>query len=67
MINATETIKQQPQERAHEESKPFCYGDYITVPIDEDGQAFCPKCGSDDLMRELPGVSVKMLVAVRKK
>jgi hypothetical protein len=42
MINATENIKKALEERAHEESRPFCYGDYITVPIDEDGQAFCP-------------------------
>ena len=59
MINATENIKKALEERAHEESRPFCYGDYITVPIDEDGQAFCPKCGSDDLMREVPGVGVE--------
>ncbi len=59
MINATENIKQTLEERAHEESRPFCYGDYITVSVDKDGQAFCPKCGSDDLMRELPGVGVE--------
>jgi hypothetical protein len=59
MINATENIKKALEERAHEESRPFCYGDYITVPIDEDGQAFCPKCASDDLMREVPGVGVE--------
>jgi hypothetical protein len=59
MINATEQIKQLLKEQAHEESRPFCYGDYITVAVDEAGNAFCPKCGSDDLVREVPGVGVE--------
>jgi hypothetical protein len=42
MINATEQIKQLLKEQAHEESRPFCYGDYITVAVDEAGNAFCP-------------------------
>jgi hypothetical protein len=33
--------------------------DYITVQPDEDGKAVCPKCGSDDLMREVDGVGVE--------
>lgn len=32
-------------------SMPFCYNDYI-----ECLEGCCPKCGSDDLMRMLPGV-----------
>lgn len=56
MINATEAIKEVLKQRAHDESRPFCYSDYITVKVDEQGNALCPKCGSDDLMRELEGV-----------
>ena len=36
---------------AFKRSKPFCYNDYIECP---DGR--CSKCGSDDLMRLVPGV-----------
>lgn len=32
-------------------SIPFCYGDYIECPT-----GICRKCGSDDLMRLVPGV-----------
>jgi len=56
MINATDAIKEVLKQRAHDESRPFCYSDYITVKVDDQGNAFCPKCGSDDLMRELDGV-----------
>lgn len=35
-------------------SSPFCYHCYQDAP---DGR--CSKCGSDDLMRELPGVAVE--------
>ena len=59
MINATDAIKEVLKERAHDESRPFCYSDYITVKVDDQGNAFCPKCGSDDLMRELDGVGVE--------
>jgi predicted RNA-binding Zn-ribbon protein involved in translation (DUF1610 family) len=59
MINATDAIKKILKERAHDESRPFCYSDYITVKVDESGSAFCPKCGSDDLMRELKNVGVE--------
>ncbi|MBX9570671.1 MAG: hypothetical protein K2X77_17395 [Candidatus Obscuribacterales bacterium] len=58
-INATDKIQEALKERAHDESRPFCYSDYITVTPNEDGQAFCPKCGSDDLMREVEGVGVE--------
>jgi hypothetical protein len=59
MINATDEIKEVLKERAHDESRPFCYSDYITVKVDDQGNAFCPKCGSDDLMREVDGVGVE--------
>jgi len=59
MLEATEEIKDKFREQAHEMSRPFCYMDYITVPLDEDGNAVCPKCGTDDLMRELEGVGVE--------
>jgi hypothetical protein len=59
MINATDKIKEALKQRAHDQSRPFCYSDYITVSLDEHGQAFCPRCGSDDLMRELEGVGVE--------
>ncbi|MBX9724302.1 MAG: hypothetical protein K2X81_23035 [Candidatus Obscuribacterales bacterium] len=59
MLEATEEIKDKLREQAHEMSRPFCYMDYITVPLDEDDNAVCPKCGTDDLMRELEGVGVE--------
>lgn len=59
MLEATEEIKDKLRDKAHEISRPFCYSDYITVAINENGTAFCPKCGSDDLMRELEGVGVE--------
>jgi hypothetical protein len=59
MIEATETIKEKLTERAFEVSRPFCYSDYLTVKENDQGQYFCPKCGSDDLMRELEGVGVE--------
>jgi hypothetical protein len=59
MITATESIKEQLTERAYEESHPFCYSDYLRVEANEDGDYRCPKCGSDDLMRELEGVGVE--------
>lgn len=55
-ITATPTILERLRERAEEVSHPFCYGDYIKVDANEDGDYRCPKCGSDDLMRELDGV-----------
>ncbi len=59
MIEATDTIKEALQEKAYEVSRPFCYTDYMVVKANEDGEYFCPKCGSDDLMRELDGVGVE--------
>ncbi|MBU6454380.1 MAG: hypothetical protein KGS72_21610 [Cyanobacteria bacterium REEB67] len=59
MLEATEKIKEALKERAHDESRPFCYSDYITVEANESGEYFCPKCGSDDLMREVEGVGVE--------
>lgn len=31
----------------------------MTVEENEDGEFRCPKCGSDDLMREVEGVGVE--------
>ncbi len=59
MIEATDNIKEQLTERAYEESHPFCYSDYKRVEANEDGEYKCPKCDSDDLMRELEGVGVE--------
>lgn len=59
MLEATETIKEALKERAHDLSRPFCYSDYITVEENEEGDYICPKCGSDDLMREVEGVGVE--------
>ena len=59
MIEATDSIKEQLTERAYEESHAFCYSDYRRVEANEDGEYRCPKCGSDDLMRELEGVGVE--------
>ncbi len=59
MIEATDTIKDALKEKAEEVSRPFCYSDYMEVKANEDGEYFCPKCGSDDLMRELDGVGVE--------
>lgn len=39
---------------AFERTKPFCYGCYRQAPT-----GVCLSCGSDDLMRELPGVGVE--------
>jgi hypothetical protein len=55
-IAATETVLERLRERAEEVSHPFCYNDYIAVKANADGEYFCPKCGSDDLMREVDGV-----------
>lgn len=44
-------IQKQLHELALKRSIPFCYNDYIEC---RDG--VCPKCGSDDLMRLVPGV-----------
>lgn len=59
MLNATDDIRDALKQRAHDESRPFCYSDYITVEVDDQGNAFCPQCGSDDLMRELDGAGVE--------
>ena len=44
-------IQTQLYELALKRSIPFCYNDYV-----ECSSGRCPKCGSDDLMRMLPGV-----------
>ncbi|MFN8845578.1 MAG: hypothetical protein ACK5W9_01880, partial [Bdellovibrionales bacterium] len=44
-------IKKQLEELAYKRSIPFCYSDYIECPTGR-----CTKCGSDDLMRLVPGV-----------
>ncbi|MBS1963100.1 MAG: hypothetical protein JST04_12870 [Bdellovibrionales bacterium] len=47
-------IQKKLTELAYKKTIPFCYGDYIECP-----KGVCPKCGSDDLMRFLPGVGVE--------
>ena len=59
MLEASEEIKEKLKERAQDASRPFCYSDYMTVEADQDGEYRCPKCGSDDLMREVEGVGVE--------
>ncbi len=59
MMNIADSIKSNLEEMAWNISRPFCYADYITVQSDKKGRAFCPKCGSDDLMREVDGVGVE--------
>lgn len=44
-------IQKQLEAIAFKRSIPFCYGDYIECPTGR-----CSKCGSDDLMRLVPGV-----------
>ena len=39
---------------AEHQSKPFCYGCYVAAPSGR-----CDRCGSDDLMRLVPGVGVE--------
>ncbi|MAX67052.1 MAG: hypothetical protein CME66_08970 [Halobacteriovoraceae bacterium] len=39
---------------AFERTIPFCYGCYIDCP-----EGRCKECGTDDLMRHLPGVGVE--------
>jgi hypothetical protein len=59
MLEASEKTKEALKEKAHDISRPFCYSDYMTVEENEDGEFRCPKCGSDDLMREVEGVGVE--------
>lgn len=59
MLEASEKTKEALKEKAHDLSRPFCYSDYMTVEENEDGEFICPKCGSDDLMREVEGVGVE--------
>ena len=59
MLEANEQIKDALLELAEERSRPFCYSDYMTIEENEDGEFRCPKCGSDDFMRELEGVGVE--------
>ena len=59
MLEASEKTKEALKEKAHDLSRPFYYSDYMTVEENEDGEFRCPKCGSDDLMREVEGVGVE--------
>jgi hypothetical protein len=47
-------IQQKLEQLAYKRTTPFCYGCYIKAPT-----GVCPKCQSDDLMRELAGVGVE--------
>ena len=47
-------IKNKLEKLAISRTNPFCYGCYISAP-----KGVCPKCHSDDLMRELKGVGVE--------
>ena len=47
-------IQEKLEQLAYERTNPFCYGCYIKAPTGR-----CPKCHSDDLMRELQGVGVE--------
>lgn len=58
MLEASEKTKEGLKVKAHDISRPFCYSDYMTVEENEDGEFRCPKCSSDDLMREVEGVGV---------
>ena len=49
-----EVIKTKLTEKACEETVPFCYHCHMDCP-----EGTCPGCGSDDLMRHLPGVGVE--------
>lgn len=44
-------LQKRLEQLAFEKSQLFCYNDYIECPTGR-----CPKCGSDDLMRMVPGV-----------
>ena len=59
MMNIADSSKGKLEEMAWDASRPFCYMDYVTVQPDECGHAACPKCGSDDLMREVEGAGVE--------
>lgn len=56
MLNAHESIVEALRVRAIKESRPFCYSCYVAVSEVGENNTHCPKCGSDDNMRELPGV-----------
>ena len=47
-------IRTKLEEMAMEETTPFCYTCYTDCPCGR-----CDDCGSDDLMRHLPGVGVE--------
>lgn len=47
-------LKERLQALAYAKTFPFCYGCYARAP-----SGTCTKCGSDDLMRELPGEGVE--------
>lgn len=47
-------LRTQLEKYAHQKSIAFCYMCYIDAP-----NGVCPDCGSDDLMRKLPGVGVE--------
>src|SRR5690606_26779194 len=54
VMSCNNEITLQLEQIALNKTRPFCYTCYRTVPS---GQ--CATCGSDDLMRELPGVGVE--------
>lgn len=53
-MSHTDEIRAQLSQVAAKHSRPFCYSCYRTAPS---GQ--CAGCGSDDLMREVPGFAVE--------
>jgi len=47
-------LYEQLEQIADKKTRPFCYLCYIDAPSGR-----CPRCGTDDLMRHLPGVGVE--------
>lgn len=58
MINGDKNTLEALKAVALERSNGFCYGCYVKA-ASVDNREVCPKCGSDDLMRELDGVGVE--------
>ena len=53
-MSHNDEIQEQLSQLAMNHSRPFCYTCYRTAPTGR-----CVTCGSDDLMREVPGVGVE--------
>jgi hypothetical protein len=53
-MTTTDEIQENLEKIAYSKTTAFCYGCYIKAP-----KGVCPKCHSDDLMRELEGVGVE--------